>query len=118
MRRTIALTEQLTMQRPQMNPVPGERLLRFVGDHVLFTLRGQNGGALPEGCHAFLRTNLGRARRVRDEIIRSYSSKLPSAGAAWRDLPMRFQEGEWRVELPLVEVGFFQAKAYAVAADG
>ena len=37
---------------------------------------------------------------------------------SWRDVPMRFSGGEWSVKLALTEVGWFQAKAYAVDAGG
>ena len=101
-----------------MQPSPGECVLRFVGDSVRFALRPGQGGRVPPGCRAFLRTNLGRAERVRQEIIRSYASKLPSAGSSWRDIAMRNVDGEWQIELPLVEVGFFQAKACFTDAAG
>lgn len=106
------------MHSPQMDPSPGERLLRFVGDRVRFSLRSGSGGFGAARSRAFLRTNLGRAQRVREEVIRSYTSKLPSAGASWRDVAMREGSGEWWIELPLVEVGFFRAKAYLVDASG
>jgi hypothetical protein len=63
-----------------MTPATGERLLRFVGDKILFTLRG--GGATgnqPSTINqqrALLRTNLGRAAAHRQEIPRP---KLPAA---------------------------------------
>src|ERR1051325_1565471 len=101
------------MQKPQMYPPPGDRLLRFVGDRIRFALRPAQ-GAFPDRCRAYLRTNLGRAQQIREEIIRSYTSKLPSAGAAWRDVAMQEGPQEWSIELPLAEVGFFQAKAYLI----
>ena len=103
------------MHRPQMDPVPGEHLLRFVGDSVRF--RVWHGGDVAD-FRAFLRTNLGRAGRVREEVIRSYASKLPSSGAAWRDIAMHRDADSWFLELPLVEVGYFQAKAYVIDPSG
>jgi starch synthase (maltosyl-transferring) len=100
-----------------MHPAPGDRCLRFVGDRIRFALRAGS-DPRPEGWRAYLRTNLGRAQRVREEIIDSYTSKLPSAGASWRDVAMREGSDEWWLELPLVEVGYFQAKAYLVDATG
>ncbi|MFO1502130.1 MAG: alpha-amylase family glycosyl hydrolase [Verrucomicrobiota bacterium] len=105
------------MHKPEMEPAPGQQLLRFVGDRVRFHLRRSVDAESP-GQRAFLRTNLGRAERVRDEIIRSYTRKLPSAGAAWRDVAMRESGGGWWVELPLIDVGFFQAKAYLIDSHG
>ncbi len=101
-----------------MEPPPGESVLLFVGDRVRFALKTEPPGGLPQGCCAFVRSNLGRAERVRSEIIDSYTRKLPSAGACWRDIPMREAGGEWMLELPVVEVGYFQAKAYFIDAAG
>jgi len=101
-----------------MTPAPGERLLRFAGDHVRFSLRTGDGGALPEGWNALLRTNIGRAETVRREIIQAHTHGLPRAGASWCDLPMRRQGNEWFIELPLAEAGGFQAKAYAIDEKG
>ena len=53
-----------------MEPAPGERLLRFVGDRVRFTLRA---GAARPGWRALLRTNLGRAAARRREIISAHA---------------------------------------------
>lgn len=106
------------MQKPVMSPAPGERLMRFVGDRLRFTLRASSGFDGDSGARAFLRTNLGRAARVRQEIIRSYASRLPSAGSAWRDIAMALKDGHWVVELPLIEVGYFQAKAFFIDGAG
>ena len=78
---------------PVMSPAPGERLLRFVGDRVRFTLKNQNGQGRPKGWCARLRTNLGRAEVLRQEIIQAHAKGVPLAGASWCDLPMR-EDGE------------------------
>lgn len=101
-----------------MTPATGERLLRFVGDRVLFTLRREDGSALPEGWRVFLRTSLGRARLLRHEIISSYPRRPALANAAWHDLPMERFGQEWVREIALAEAGFFRAKAYAVDPQG
>jgi len=106
------------MQKLLMHPETGERLLRFVGDRVGFTLSGGGGEALPKGWRAVLRTNLGRARVLRHEIIHAHTGKFGLADASWRDIPMECLDGEWRRDLALSEVGFFRAKAYAVDARG
>ncbi len=100
-----------------MFPPPGERLVRYVGDRLHFTLRLANEGK-DFVAKAFLRTNLGRAAALRREIIESSDTVRPLAGASWRDVPLRLVDGEWRTELALTEVGFFQAKAYCVDARG
>jgi predicted glycogen debranching enzyme len=98
-----------------MEPVPGERLARFVGDHVRFTLRDGGGG---KGWRALLRTNLGRAAALRREIISAHADGPVPAGASWRDLPMQKNGASWQIELPLAETGFFKAKAYLLDPKG
>jgi len=100
-----------------MSPAPGGRLLRFVGDRVNFNLRAPL-GAFP-GAKAFLRTNIGNAARLRREIIATRAGRDPLSVAFWRDIPMRpAGDGEWRVDMPLVDVGFWRAKAYLLDRDG
>jgi len=101
-----------------MTPAPGERLLRFVGDRIRFTLRFPEAGGVEKGWQARLRTNLGRAALLRREIIDAHTRSLPVAGASWRDLPMKRDGDEWWLELPLNEVGFFGAKAYLIDPQG
>jgi predicted glycogen debranching enzyme len=103
---------------PKLNmlPNPGEGLLRFVGDRVSFQLRLVSGAVLPGGWGALLRTNLGRSRILLAERVQD--SPVPTGGMAWRDLPMRPEGNQWVLELPLTEVGFFEAKAYAVNPQG
>ena len=92
-----------------MEPAPGERLLRFVGDRVRFTLHAS---AERAGWRALLRTNLGRAAARRREIIAAHAGGAAAAGASWRDVPMKKNGDAWEIELPLAEVGCFKAKAY------
>jgi predicted glycogen debranching enzyme len=101
------------MERPilTMTPVPGERLLRFVGDKILFQLRTPHFSA-PQNWQAKLRTNLGRAATRRAEIISAGGNRAVVANSSWRDVPMQRTADGWQIELPLTEVGFFQAKAY------
>ena len=102
-----------------MTPPPGERLLRYVGDTVRFTLRDAQTAPSPtSGWQAKLRTNLGRAALLREEVIRAHFEKVPFAGASWRDIPMRWENGGWSLTLPLTEVGFFKAKAYLIDPQG
>src|SRR6266700_4851405 len=103
---------------PMMSPAPGERLLRFVGDRVRFTLKDSKGGRRRAGWCARLRTNLGRAEVLRQEIIQAHAKGVPLAGASWCDLPMREDGDGWSLELPLAEVGFFKSKAYLIDEKG
>jgi starch synthase (maltosyl-transferring) len=98
-----------------MLPAPGSRILRFVGDrvHVRLELPGELAG-----WSARLRTNLGRAAVLRDEIVASHAGGRTFAGASWRDVPMRRVAGGWELDLPVAEVGWFRAKAYAVDPQG
>jgi glycogen debranching enzyme len=98
-----------------MEPAPGERLVRFVGDRVRMTLR--DGGGHP-GWRALLRTNLGRADTLRREIIAAHAGGAVPAGASWRDLPMPKTGAGWQIELPLAEAGYFKAKAYLLDSKG
>ena len=100
---------------PIMDPAPGERLVRFVGDRVRFTLRDGGGH---KGWRALLRTNLGRAATLRREIIAAHAGGAVPAGASWRDLPMQNVGDGWQIELPLAEVGYFKAKAYLLDPKG
>jgi starch synthase (maltosyl-transferring) len=94
-----------------MTPAPGERLLRFVGDKIIFQLRDGKNPA-PKNVCAFLRTNLGRAAELRREIISAHAGNAVVANSSWRDLPMQKTADGWQIELPLTEVGFFKAKPY------
>src|SRR5947209_12062965 len=94
-----------------MTPAPGERLLRFVGDKVRFTVRDRSARPGP-ALRAFLRTNLGRAAARRREIISAHAGDVAAAGLSWRDLPMQRTAAGWEIEIPLAEVGYFKAKAY------
>jgi starch synthase (maltosyl-transferring) len=94
-----------------MTPATGDRLLRFVGDKILFTLKNGNGPATNQQ-RALLRTNLGRAAARRQEIISAQAGQAVIANSSWRDVPMEKTADGWSVELPLAETGWFQAKAY------
>ena len=96
-----------------MTPATGERLLRFVGDKILFQLRLANRGG-QVNYRARLRTNLGRAAVRRHEIIAAHAGGAALTGASWRDLPMSPTAAGWELELPLAEVGYFKAKAYVL----
>ena len=92
------------MANLSMSPACGEKFVRFVGDRALFELRVEK--PLPTGWRAFLRTDLGRAPRLRAQIIDSQFRKLPLAGVQWHDVPMQPDaSGAWSVRVALAEVG-------------
>jgi predicted glycogen debranching enzyme len=95
-----------------MTPAPGERLLRFVGDRVRFSLCDKNNSTASKNFRAFLRTNLGRAAELRREIISAHAGGAAAAGASWRDLPMQKTADGCEIELPLAEAGYFKSKPY------
>jgi glycogen debranching enzyme len=100
---------------PIMEPATGERLMRFVGDRIRFTLHDGSGR---NGWRALLRTNLGRAAALRREIIAAHAGSPVLAGESWRDVPMQQNGDAWQIELPLAEAGFFKAKAYLLDPKG
>jgi starch synthase (maltosyl-transferring) len=102
------------MTKLVMAPTTGERLLRFVGDRLHFSLTLDQGRALPAGWRALLRTNLGRARAIREVLVSTHFHRRQLAGASWQDLPMQVSDGQWSLDLALSEVGYFRAKSYAV----
>lgn len=103
---------------PRMDPAPSTQLLRFVGDRLRVTLAAEDA---PEDAQAFLRTNLTRAREARLEVIAASGTRpeeaLTFAGASWRDIPLTREGSTWIIDLPLLEVGHFRAKAYWVDAS-
>lgn len=105
------------MDKLIMTPAPGERLLRFVGDRIRFSLRAPQGFA--KGWRALVRTNLGKAERLRQEVIATHAGKNPLSIAFWRDVPLQEQaSGEWSIELLLTDVGFYSAKPYVLDPQG
>jgi glycogen debranching enzyme len=100
-----------------MTPPPNTQLLRFVGDRVVFALAHPQPG-IP-GWRAFLRTNLTRGMRMREETLAllGEGSRDP-AGSSWRDIPLHEQQGGWGLDLVLTEPGSYCAKAYCVDPEG
>jgi starch synthase (maltosyl-transferring) len=98
--------------KPVQSPTTGERLLRFVGDTVRFTIRDEQKLATDKTWSARLRTNLGRAAARRQEIFTAQAGQAVVANSSWRDVPMQPTADGWEIELPLAEVGYFKAKAY------
>jgi len=90
-------------------PIPGEKLLRFRGDLVRFSLRVQNGA---KGS-AWLRTNIGWAGIGRREIIGAVERDEAQLGLDWFDLSMvRTDADRFEIRVPLSQVGHFGAKCY------
>ncbi len=89
------------------SPAPGTHLLLFRGDTITFTL---SLSCKVKGC-AWLRTNIGHAGISRREKIREVHYDESPLGRDWFDIPMtRVDDQNFRVILPLCEVGHFMAK--------
>jgi len=93
----------------KQNPDPNEEFIRYRGDLIIFSLKisAQKIG------DAFLRTNIGRAKIQRKEIIDCVEKGKPRLDADWHDIKM-IQTGdrEFSLTLPLLETGVFAAKAF------
>ncbi|MEJ2728806.1 MAG: glycogen debranching enzyme N-terminal domain-containing protein [Deltaproteobacteria bacterium] len=91
------------------DPPPGTRMIRFCGDLLTFTLtlpRAQSG-------NAWVRTNIGHAKIIRNEIIEEVEKNKTPLGRAWFDIPMkRVDDRRFEATLPLCEVGHFEAKCF------
>ena len=111
-RRFLLKLSQVDLPKPVMAPAPGDRVLRFVGDKILFTINAGKNLAAQNNWTARLRTNLSRAAARRQEIISAHAGQTVVANSSWRDLPMQKMADGWQIELPLAEVGYFKAKAY------
>ncbi|NJK43936.1 MAG: TlpA family protein disulfide reductase [Pleurocapsa sp. SU_196_0] len=66
-------------------------------------MRTDDGSPLPEGWRVLLRTQLGRAKLLRHEIISAHPRRPALANAAWHDVPMELSGGEWVRELALTD---------------
>jgi predicted glycogen debranching enzyme len=91
------------------DPEPGSRIIKFCGDTQKFSLtlsRVKNG-------KAWIRTNIGYGQIARKEIIRQVQFEETPLGRDWFDTPMvRIDDRKFQVELPLCEVGHFEAKCF------
>ncbi|MBW1898412.1 MAG: glycogen debranching protein, partial [Deltaproteobacteria bacterium] len=90
-------------------PKPGSDFLMFRGDLFSFTLSLSQ----KEEGRAWIRTNIGHASAIREEIIREVEDETPRLGRAWFDILMvRVDDLNFRVTLPLCEVGHFEFKCF------
>jgi len=95
------------MSAISQEPEPGQSYHCYQGDVFTFHLR------VPEGARgaAFLRTNIGHAAVIRDEIIAAVLQQQPPLNRDWYDIPMRLLEpGTYEIRVPLCETGHFEAK--------
>jgi predicted glycogen debranching enzyme len=91
------------------DPSPDRRLLNSRGDTLVFTLRLPH----PLEGRAWLRSNMGHAGTMREEIIRQAEADETPLHRDWYDRPMtQVDPTTFRVVVPLREVGHFEAKCY------
>ena len=89
-------------------PDPDSFLLKWRGDALAVELRLD----APRKGHAALRTNIGRARVRRREIIAATERGETPLARAWTDIPLpEVEPGVYRAEIVLDEVGVFSGKA-------
>ncbi len=99
---------------PGMTPPTGSHLVLWAGDRITFRLNH-----LPPDAMGRLRSTIGRADIVRREIVQNGAGRVPAVSAAWHDVPLQpASDGSWELTLPLTEVGWFEAKAFAVDREG
>lgn len=96
----------------EQNPKPGSHFVHHCGDLLTVTLKLK----VPRKGTAWLRTNLGRARERRKEIIAHVEQRSPIRARDWHDMAMlpSHSENEFIIHIPLVETGRFEAKAFFV----
>ncbi|MCK5097121.1 MAG: transmembrane fusion protein, partial [Desulfobacteraceae bacterium] len=91
------------------NPIPGEPIVLFCGDLVIFTLDL----SVEISGNAWVRTNLGGAVQSRKELIKKVENEEIKLNGAWYDIKMEKQSNtSFVASLPLNEVGHFQAKCF------
>lgn len=93
----------------RQEPAPGRRLLMTRGDTITFALSL----ASPAAGKAWIRTNIGHGEIQRREIVRKVEYGEAPLAKDWFDRPMtQVDAGRFRITLPLIEVGHFEAKCF------
>lgn len=95
------------MSSMRQEPACGTQLLKWVGDvlEVRAFREGKGAGRM------VFRTNLGAAAIHQAEVLAHVDEARLMSGDDWHDVPMEScGKGEWRVRLPLLEVGIFEGK--------
>ncbi len=92
----------------KQTPTPQDFLLKWRGDRLTVTLELSN----PRPGRAAFRTNIGRGRIRRREIIAETERGETPLARAWTDIPLdEIRPGFFKAEIPLDEVGIFSGKA-------
>ena len=89
-------------------PEPGSRRLAFCGDTAKISLTLSE----PVSGTAWLRSNIGKAEIIRNEIIEAAVNNTPYMGYDFFDIPMRdMGQGRFEITLGLSDPGHFEGKA-------
>jgi predicted glycogen debranching enzyme len=99
----------------EQQPGPGSHLIYREGDFLTVRLHfpADRTGS------GWLRTSLYRPQMKHQELIERVEDGMPRRFREWGDLPMhREEDATCCITLPLVTVGFFEAKAYFLPEDG
>ncbi len=92
----------------KQTPNPADFILKWRGDTLTVKLELSN----PRPGRAAFRTNIGRARIRREEIISETERGETPLARAWTDIPLpEVRPGVFEAAIPLDEVGIFSGKA-------
>ena len=92
----------------RQTPAPHDFILKWRGDTLTVTLELDS----PRPGRAAFRTNIGRQRVRRHEIIAETERGETPLARAWTDIPLpEVRPGVFSAEIPLDEVGVFSGKA-------
>ena len=95
-------------------PAPGSFNIFRCGDVFQLKLSVQEQTLQP-----YLRTSLGSAQKQRDALILKTEKEQITSRNNWLDLPLvKTGECEYEINLPLTEVGYFEAKVWFEGKDG
>jgi starch synthase (maltosyl-transferring) len=95
----------------RQEPAPGCRMLKYRGDTLTFHLTLER----PRQGSAWLRTNIGSGKVIRNEIVRNVHWEEVPLGRDWFDRPMvAIDPRHFRITLPLRETGHFEAKCFFI----
>ncbi|MBS3774752.1 MAG: glycogen debranching enzyme N-terminal domain-containing protein [Bacteroidales bacterium] len=98
-------------ERLHQCPSPGMNLIFREGDFLNITL------SVPVDLagKAYLRTNLYNPYLKRKELIARAEQEVPRRFQEWGDFPMAAEaENSYSIEVPLISIGFFEAKAFFI----
>ena len=92
-------------------PGPGQSRVMYCGDTLRLTLDL----SLPARGRAWVRTNLGSARKARQEIIDRVEKNEIKLDGGWQDIEMVPQgENRFSLVLPLCQTGAYEAKCFFI----